>query len=866
MVLLQCSDMSKAVTRLYNSFQPEHYDLRLEPDATSGIARGSVTIRGKRVGKPSSRMTFHGLGITVLAATITKHDKKLGDVSVEISRINTQETLNEIRLHTETMLYPGDYTISLDFESKVQDSMHGIYKSRYTRDGKDLVLISTQFESHHAREAFPCIDEPEAKATIDLTLVTAADETVISNMPAVSQEVEDDRLVSVFQTTPRMSTYLLAFAIGEMQHKTTKTKDGVSVSVYATLNHRPEALDFALETTRRCIEFFNEYYGVPYPLPKCDMVAIPDFSSAAMENWGLVTYREPFILADPASAGQSTRELIATVICHELSHQWFGNLVTMKWWDDLWLNESFANVMEYVGVDALFPDWHVFNSFTAGEGLSAFRRDSIAGVQSIKTEVKHPDEISTLFDPSIVYAKGGRLINMLRTYIGDDDFRKGLKAYFDKHAYGNTTGDDLWAALSQASGKDVGAFMDPWLKQSGFPLLRVDQNDGSVTVEQRHLLLDNSKADADRIWPVPLFATDAGAPEVLDTASTSFKAQNEDYIRVNQGAVGHYVVEYAQAAHRNWLAGLVDTKTLNESERLMLLSDSTMLARSGSTSIADSLELLEHYGQEDAEPVWDIMSLVLADVRRFIDAEPQLEDHIKSQIRSLITTQYERLGWDEREGESAQDTKLRGTILGLGAYAEHPEIKQQALDLFAAYRKDSSVVSSELRGIIFTCAVRYGEEADFDYLLKLESETSDPTIKQELLAALSSTRDTLKGALLLARLKDPKAVRPHDVDHWLVYLMRSRYNQEQSWQWLRDEWPWIEKQFGGDKSYDSFPRYAASAFNTRQRLDEYRAFFSPMVDQPLLTRNITMGIEELENRIDWIERDLTKVNDFYGLS
>ncbi len=855
--------MSKTVSRLYTSFQPKHYDLNLSLDLDTNLASGSVVIKGQKQGRPSQRLTFHGHGLSVSQATIIKHDKKQGDIAIPVERINLQKTLDEIRLHSDAMLYAGDYTITLQFTAPIQTGMHGIYRSEHEIDGQTKTLISTQFESHHAREAFPCIDEPEAKASFQLQLTAPKDYTILGNMPISSQTETAGRLEVSFETTPKMSTYLLAFVVGELHERSTKTKDGVKVSVWATKDHSPEALDFAVDTTKRCIEFFNDYYGLPYPLPKCDMIAIPSFSSGAMENWGLVTFRESCLLADPATSSQSGREVVALVVCHELSHQWFGNLVTMKWWDDLWLNESFANVMEYVAVDALFPDWHVFNTFVASEGMAAFRRDSIAGVQAIKTEVRHPDEISTLFDPSIVYAKGGRLLNMLRTYVGEEAFRAGLKQYFIKHQYGNTTGDDLWQALSAASNKDVASFMNPWLTQSGFPLVTVDQHGKHLTVSQSHFLLDQSKADNNRRWPIPLLATDSSASALLDGRELSIELASDGFIRLNQAAVGHYVVRYSNPDHMAWVAGQAESKALNEVERLILLSDSTMLARSGVESLASSLRLLGHYTHETSEPVWNVMASVVGDVRRFVDADPSMEDSIKALIRQLIEEEYQRLGWQELPDEASQDTKQRATILGLGTYAEHPEIKAEALRLFEAYKTDTTIVSSELRGIVFTSAVRYKATGAFDYLLKLEETTSNPDLKQELLGSLSASHSEADGARLLARLKDPKKVRLHDVDHWLVLLMRNRHNQAQAWQWLRDNWQWIKSTFAGDKSYDTFPRYAAGSFNSRQRLDEYRQFFGPMAEEPLLARNITMGIEELENRIAWIERDLTDLQQFF---
>ncbi|MDB5186071.1 MAG: putative Aminopeptidase [Candidatus Saccharibacteria bacterium] len=851
---------AKTVTRLFESFQPKHYQLELNPDRDTMKLEGAVTITGQKTGRPSQRITFHQKGLTVVSATITKHDKK-GDQTISVARISHHKGFDEVRLHTETMLYPGSYTVTMQFTGQVQAGMHGIYASNYEQDGQKKKIVSTQFESHHAREAFPSIDEPEAKATFDLILTSPEGEEVISNMPAKSQEKKDSKLVTVFETTPKMSTYLLAFVYGDMQHKEVTTENGVLVRVFATHAQPADSLDFPLEVAKRTIEFFDEYYGVPYPLPKSDHVAIPDFSSAAMENWGLVTYREPYLLVDPKTAPQSGRELVTTVITHELSHQWFGNLVTMRWWDNLWLNESFAKVMEYVAADALYPEWKVWNDFITGEGLSALRRDSIAGVQAVQTEVKHPDEIATLFDPSIVYAKGARLLNVLMRYIGEEDFRKGLKEYFETHKYGNTTGNDLWAALGNASGKDAAALMNPWLTQPGFPVVTVDQNDHNLTLTQEHFLLDPAKADKNRLWPVPLLSDSTDVPELLEARTADVSLTSSEYVRINQGANGHYIVHYANPAHRTALADLVSERNLSEPERTMLLSDSSMLARPGVQSFGDTLDILKRYHNEDSEAVWGIMAVVLGDARRFIDLDPEIEDKIKALIRTLIQSQFERLGWEEKENEPSQDTKLRATIIAYGVYAEHDAILKKALELFEAYKQDADNVPSELRAVIFGAAIRNDVDGAFEYLLNLEETTQNVDLKQELVGALTLVKDEDKIELLLSRLKDINKVRLHDLDHWLVNLLRSRYGRRKAWDWLRANWKWIEKTFEGDKSYDYFPRYAASAFNTREYLEEYKEFFEPMKEQPTLARNIIMGIEELENRVQWLERDLKAVQE-----
>jgi aminopeptidase N len=854
--------MSKKVRRLFASFQPKHYDVFIDPDRETKNIRGEVTLTGQKTGRPSQRLTLHQNGLKITSAKIIRHDKK-GDQEIAVARINHQKTQDEARIHTASLLYPGSYTITYSYTGVFDDTIHGIYPCNFVIDGKHKSLIATDLESHHAREVLPCIDEPEAKATFKLTLASPVGETALSNTPAESQIEKDGKLHTTFETTPRMSTYLLNFIFGEMQSRETRTKDGVEVRVWSTKVHPPAALDFGLQVAKRGIEFFNEYYGVPYPLKKCDLVALPDFSAAAMENWGIITFREAFLVADPATASQSSRELIALVAIHELSHQWFGDLVTMKWWNDLWLNESFANVMEYLGTDALYPDWHIWNTFVAQEGLAAFRRDAIAGVQAIKTEINHPDEINTIFDPSIVYAKGGRLLNMLMNYLGEGDFRRGLKLYFDKHAYGNTTGDDLWAALGQASHKDIPGFMNPWLERSGFPVLHVEQHGTSLSVSQAHFTLDPAKVNHNLFWPVPLLATAAEAPDLLDKKHIEVKLKSADYVRLNQGAVGHYIVHYANPEHATSIAQQVESKALDQPERLILLSDSALMARAGIQSFAATLELLHYYAKEDSEAVWDIMSLVIADARRFIDTLPALEEPLKALVRRLIEFEYRRLGWKEQDGESSQDTKLRATILALGIFGEHPSITKKALELFEAYKKDPAIVSSELRSVVLVAAVRSSHPGAFDYLLKLEEKTTNVDLQQELMAALASTHSAKEGLILLGRLKDPKKVRQHDVITWASSLLRNRYTQGDAWEWVRDNWEWIEKIFGKDRGYDYFPRLSAAAFNTRKLFEEYKTFFEPKMNQTALKRNIAIGIEELESRVAWLERDVSAVEQFF---
>lgn len=394
---------------LYETFQPSHYDLYLDIDRGKKTIVGKTTVIGK-----------------ALEPQIALNQKYLKIESVTVDGADVPFTVDDANEKFDiTLPAAGETTLTIAYSTSLTDSMMGIYPSYYTVDGQKKELIGTQFESTAARQAFPGVDEPEAKATFDVAIKfdEKPEDLIIANMP--EKKVENG--VHYFDTTMRMSTYLIAFAFGDMQKKLTKTKSGVEIGVFATKAHQPKELDFALDIAKRAIEFYEDFYQTPYPLPHSYQLGLPDFSAGAMENWGLVTYREAAILIDPDNTSLSVKQYVATVITHELAHQWFGDLVTMKWWDDLWLNESFANMMEYLSVDALQPDWRIWELYQIAEVPSALQRDATDGVQSVHVSVEDPADIDSVFDGAIVYAKGSRMLVMVRALLGDDKLRKGSK-------------------------------------------------------------------------------------------------------------------------------------------------------------------------------------------------------------------------------------------------------------------------------------------------------------------------------------------------------------------------------------------------------------------------------------------------------
>lgn len=829
-----------SVNRLIDKFIPEHYALSLKLNETDHAFHGTVTIKGA-VPESSDRITLHAKGLRIISA------------SIDDSPASSDVGENDEVTFMADRLSPGDHSVSIEFDAEITDHMHGLYPCYFMHDGKKKKLFATQFESHHAREVFPCIDEPAAKATFDLTLNTETGIEVLSNMPAVAQHTEKGRLVTSFDTTPRMSTYLLAFVTGEMQKKTAHTKDGVEVNVWATLAQPAESLDFSLDMSVRLIEYFDEYFGTPYPLPKCDHVALPDFSSGAMENWGLITYREVALLADPKTTGISSKQYIATVVAHELSHQWFGNLVTMEWWNDLWLNESFAEMMMYLSVDALEPSWNIWLDFNTDISIAALRRDAIDGVQPVKVDVRHPDEISTLFDGAIVYAKGGRLLRMIQYYIGDEDFRDGLRSYFAKYAYKNTVGDNLWEELSAASGKQITEIMNAWITQPGYPVVTLTRDNDSLTLDQKQFYIGPHQ-DSGRQWPIPLDADDESIPALMEEAVVQFKIS--DAIRLNRKDASHFITNYDDRS-RAALIKKIANGELDAIGRIQLLNEATLLTRGGVTGSESLIPLVKAYEHETSEQVWGMISLALAELRKFIEDDKAAEDALRRFSGQLAATQYDRLGWEKRPGESDEDSKLRTTIIALTLYSENQDAIARAKSIYESTPLEE--LDPELRPLILSAVARYSDAAVVDGMMKAYESTHSSELQNDICIGVTSTRVPEKISELLDNIKDPKVVRPQDAFRWFVYLIRGRESRNAAWQWVRDNWEWVEKTFKGDKSYDDFPRYSASGLMTAKQLEEYKVFFQPKTNDPALVRTITMGISEIEGRVDHIERDKAAV-------
>lgn len=789
----------------------------------------------------------------VLDLGINKFDKKIGGV-VEIVGESKEEV---IKLHAVgfevKQIFVGDkevkfemkddvlilfdvpvgkISITISYLGNLNENMEGAYLSTYDNDGEKEIIVATQFESHYARQAFPCVDEPAAKAEFSLKLVVpeVEDELVLANTPIAStkkyfkvpdgkytvfyndegKKISAKYIEYTFEDTPRMSTYLLAWVIGRLHGKTITNQHGVEITTYCALNQDIACVDFANEIAARSLEFYDDNFGMPYPLKKLDQVALPDFEAGAMENWGLVTYRESMLLASP-DATLGAKKSVALTVAHELSHQWFGDLVTMEWWDDLWLNESFASVMEYYAVDAIHPEYKIFESFFTGDCCSALIRDAYKGVQSVHQDVHDPEEIATLFDGAIVYAKGARLMLMLIRLMGWDEFCKGLIDYFKKHAYKNTKGDDLWKALEPYAEFKPGELMHAFIDKPGYPVVTNLEGNFDKFSQQR-FLLDGPCVDDE--WPLP---------EILEDMS------------------GHYILNLTDEEFEARLDGF---DKLGLEEKLRLLIDRDLICRAGMQSPAGLVELARRFKTESSAAVWNKVATLIGNLKVFVDDESEEEKSLKKYVLDLVDEKLSEIGMKTGANDDENIIRLRANLMALDYYAEDEDRFKELVKL---YDDDYTKMDAEIRSDILAAKV-YLEPGFVSECVKKYQEINDPDVKFDYLAAACLVRDEKALSKLLALLGENEIVKPQDQLYLFIWLYRNPKSRIQVFDWLVNNWNLVKK-IGGDKSLVSYPTVLAHLARTEEEYTKYRELFEPMLNNPSLKRAVEIGLNEIKARV-----------------
>ena len=688
----------------------------------------------------------------------------------------------------------GKVKICIDFKGTLNDRLLGFYRSKYKdTSGKTKYLATTQFEAADARRAFPCWDEPAVKATFDVSLLVEKHMMAISNMPEKSKNSVNSKVLVEFQRTPIMSTYLLYLGVGEFEFLQDKLRN-IKIRVITTKGNKKKA-KLSLELTKKFLSEYEKYFGIKYPLPKLDMLAIPDFAAGAMENWGAITFRETILLYDPKTSSTRTKQYIAEVISHEIAHQWFGNLVTMKWWNDLWLNESFATFMATKIVDRFYPEWDYWDQFLDDAMNTAMSLDSLKTSHPIDVNVNHPSEIREIFD-SISYDKGGCILRMLEHFVGEKNFQKGLQKYLTKHQYDNAQGSDLWNAIGQVSKQPIDKMMKTWINQVGFPLLEVKRNTSTLTLKQSRFLLEGDKNPSKKTWSIPLVIEEGNQrmKKLMTKKSEKIHLKNKDRnFIINSGRTGFYRIQYDKETLEN-LSLLIEEKVLDHVDRWSLQNDYFAQAVSGKKNIQEYLDFTSAYYDEDNY----ISSLSLAHnlySLYILARKEKFSDELRQYAINFLGITFDRLGWDKKKNEPHTDSLLRSfAIVGMGKLGDK-QINSEAEIRFKKYLKDKNSLSADLQEAVFSLAAWNGNEKLHTKFVTLFKKASSQEEKLRFLGAMCSFRQK---KLLLKTLQFTLGpdVRSQNIQLPIMRINSNIYGKEFMWSWLKNNWKKILKKAG----------------------------------------------------------------------
>ena len=756
---------------------PVNYRLEFEPDLGRAKFAGSEVLTAET--KRASSFWLHSAELEILSCSASQGGEEIP------CRFRLDAKSEKMRVALARPV-KGRFELRVRFRGALNDRLLGFYLSRYRLRGREQRMATTQFEAADARRAFPCIDEPAAKATFDISISAEKGLEAVSNMPAVSRRRRGSRTVYKFQTTPVMSTYLVYLAVGRFESVSAR-HGGVRVRVLTVPGNR-ERGRFALRLSVRLLQEYEKYFGIKYPLPKLDLLAIPDFAAGAMENWGAITFRETLLLYDPETSSLRTRQLIAEVVSHELAHQWFGNLVTMEWWNDLWLNESFATFMATKFVDKLYPEWDLWEEFLQDAMNTAMDLDSLESTHPIDVEVKSPAQIREIFD-AISYDKGGCILRMLERHVGEPRFRRGLRDYLSAFRYGNASGDDLWRAIGRASGSAVLPLVRGWLERPGFPLVEAAQSGASVRLSQRRFRLSPGRGGG--TWQVPVEV--AGRRVMLKGRSRTLRAPRHSDVLLNPGRHGFYRAKYDGGIMLD-LKMLTDSKKLGPVDRWAVQNDLYALCLAGEARVGEYLDFADAC-------LGDPSPLVAGDVARNLYSaymacfgEPWAEA-LRAHARMHASKSLARLGWEPRRGEKQSESLLRASLVPMLARLGDAGVSSRAQDLAGPLLKGRSPLPPDLHEPVMSAAAWSGGKRLHAQLARAHRGAGTQEQKARVLSAMCSFGE----AALLRRTLDfsrTPEVRSQNMHLPVMRVAANPRGRAVLWPWVKKHWTSLSGKVG----------------------------------------------------------------------
>ncbi|HUQ40049.1 MAG TPA: M1 family metallopeptidase [Acidimicrobiales bacterium] len=770
--------------RLPRTVVPERYELTLTPDIEGASFHGEerVTVT---VHEPVTEIVLNAIELDIHTAELQSADGRALEGTVTLDDVEERAVIT-----LSGTADPGEWTLHCTFSGILNDKLRGWYRSTFTDDdGNTHTIATSQLQATDARRAFPCWDEPDFKAVFAITLVVDEGLLAVSNAGIVMEtDLENGRRQITFADTMKMSTYLVAFVVGPLEATDPIDVDGVPLRVVCVPGKKHLA-DFALESGAHSLRFFTEYFGIPYPGDKLDLVGLPDFAAGAMENVGCVTFREAVLLVDPAAASRIELERVADVVAHEIAHMWFGDLVTMKWWNGIWLNEAFATFMELLAVDDFKPEWERWVSFGRSRA-AAMVVDGLSATRTIEYPVGRPEEADGMFDV-LTYQKGAAVLRMLEQFIGPDQFRAGIRRYLDTHKYGNTETGDLWDAIEAATGEPARATMDSWVFQEGYPVVAVEGDGASLQLEQQRFLFSGAtdeggqgSADPTR-WQVPVLVRadgDVRARTLLGEAIGRLELEKKpEYVVVNEGGSGFYRVKYSTellGALTEDLAG-----RLAPLERLNLVNDTWASVVAGLAPLSDFLAALPA-DEEDPNVWWAVI-----DPMAFLATMCEGDDAARFQTwaRSVLRPAFDTRGWDVPAGSGEQAGPLRALLaLALGTWAGDTEVAAQGVERHAAWVADPASLHPDLVPTATTIVAFNGDAVAYDAMVQRWKHPATPQEETRSLYALGDFREpTLVQRTLDMLLPD---VRSQNAPFLLMYMLANGAARDEAWSWIERHW------------------------------------------------------------------------------
>tara|TARA_Y100000590_G_scaffold470731_1_gene668917 strand:+ start:3897 stop:6521 length:2625 start_codon:yes stop_codon:yes gene_type:complete len=866
--------------KLPKDILPIGYDITLRPDLRNFSFTGEESVI-LNIKNSTNVICINSVELEIKECYLNyKEDHKIKPSSIKYD--NNAEI---IYLYFDIKIKPGEVTLFLKFTGKISDNLRGFYRSKYIDpDGETQYLVTTQFEPTDARRAFPCWDEPIFKSKFKIKLIIPSHLEAISNMPIEEiKHIDPSNKYVSFAESPIMSTYLIAFVIGNLVSIQKKSTHGTMIRIWATPDKKDQC-GFALETSLKLLDYFNEYFAIPYPLPKLDHIAIPDFAAGAMENWGAVTYREIALLITPNDSSVLAKQRVASIIAHEMAHMWFGDLVTMKWWNDLWLNESFASWMGDKAVNEIFPEWEVWTEFVSSDTNRGLALDGLANSHPIEQTVNNPSEIEELFD-AISYSKGASIIRMLENYLGEDLFREGLRHYIKTHSYSNAETNHLWESLSLKSKKNVKSIMDSWTKQTGYPIIhtkfkRVNNNvDIELKQEQfKYENIENPNNGNKTNWQVPIQiqtienklnigAYDKNWEPIILKENSKYQSisipitSKEEWVKINPGQTGFYRVKYPKNELEKLVSGIINLQ-IPSIDRLGIQNDAYAFSKAGYIYASEFLSLANNYQNENNPIVCRDLADNLSNIDMLLWDEPY-HKIFQNFAKNIFNLTFKKTGWDPTDTENDHQKLLRSTILTQMGKYEEISVLNEANIRFENYFNKLKDLEPDLKGLIFNLSATNGNNETYRKIWDLHKTSINPEEKLRLIISLGKFKQKELLINTLEKSISPD-IRTQDSISVIASVAMNKYGRDLAWTFIKDNWKSLSKLYGGGGFGLMQLVSITSIFSNEKMKNEVEKFFTDN-PTPSANRTILQSLERIKLNSMWLNKNRKDLKIFLNI-